>query len=275
MATPYQNISVEGVRQYMAGHQENEYVLIDVRQPDEYTRGHVPGAVLIPLGEISARINELPVDKDVIVYCRSGHRSQAASVFITSQTRVAGTVYNMEGGIMAWNGQLLPDTPNMKVFDLTGSEQSILHRAMDIEKGADLFYTSLRDRYPGIEWAESLGTLAKAEENHAHIFYRYWAEGETNPPGFEEVYRHLVGDIVEGGYSSASLLSYLEEQQGEPCRTILEMALTLEFSAYDLCRNLAHHFRGGRLEEVFNTTSEAEKEHMRQVAQAFSFCESD
>ena len=53
----------------------------------------------------------------------------------------------MTGGILAWDGHLLPAVPNLKVFDLSGSDQEILLRAMDLERGAERFYTALSRRY--------------------------------------------------------------------------------------------------------------------------------
>ena len=53
--------------------------LIDVRQPDEYDAGHVPGAQLIPLGEVGIRAGEVPSDGPVYVICLSGVRSAKAT----------------------------------------------------------------------------------------------------------------------------------------------------------------------------------------------------
>jgi len=64
----YVNISADELREYFAGHHEQDYVLIDVRQVKEYAGGHIPGANLIPLAELSARMAELPCDRDVIFY---------------------------------------------------------------------------------------------------------------------------------------------------------------------------------------------------------------
>ena len=59
-----------------------EFVLVDVRQPEEYEVGHIPGARLIPLGELEERHGELEKDKKIIVYCRSGHRSMGAAILL-------------------------------------------------------------------------------------------------------------------------------------------------------------------------------------------------
>ena len=73
------------------------YVL-DVRNPDEYVAGHVPGAVLIPLPELGDRWEEVP-EGDVLVICRSGARSATAVKALNGAGR---TTVNVAGGTMAW-----------------------------------------------------------------------------------------------------------------------------------------------------------------------------
>ena len=53
--------------------------LLDVREPWEYLAGHVPGATLIPLGELEQRVSEVPRDREVLTICHSGQRSLAAA----------------------------------------------------------------------------------------------------------------------------------------------------------------------------------------------------
>jgi len=79
--------------------------LLDVRQPEEYRRGHIPGAKLIPLGELKRRINELPKTQEIICVCQSGSRSSSA----TRQLAGAGyQVTNLRGGMIAWSRSGLP-----------------------------------------------------------------------------------------------------------------------------------------------------------------------
>ncbi len=74
-------------------------VVIDVRQPDEYAEGHVPGARLIPLAEVPDRLDEVPSDEAVLVICKSGGRSLRAAEFLAGHGR---DVTNVAGGTMAW-----------------------------------------------------------------------------------------------------------------------------------------------------------------------------
>jgi rhodanese-related sulfurtransferase len=80
--------------------------ILDVRQPDEWVEYHVPGATLIPLGELEAHVKQVPQDKDIIVVCRSGNRSQTARDILlkAGHTRVT----SMTGGLKEWRAQGFP-----------------------------------------------------------------------------------------------------------------------------------------------------------------------
>ena len=88
-------IDVETLERYLAAGAP----LIDVRQPDEYGEAHVPGAVLIPLGEVPERVDDVPRDVPVYLICRSGNRSRTASAFLLEQGIDAT---NVAGGMVAW-----------------------------------------------------------------------------------------------------------------------------------------------------------------------------
>ncbi len=73
--------------------------VVDVREPDEYRQGHVPGAQLIPLGVVPLRLHELPRDRPVYVICASGHRSLTAA---QQMARVGVDARSVRGGTKAW-----------------------------------------------------------------------------------------------------------------------------------------------------------------------------
>ena len=80
-------------------------VVVDVREDKEWKQGHVRDAKHIPLGQVGQRASELP-DQPLVVMCRSGNRSATAAV----RLKKAGfdQVYNLSGGIMAWQNAGLP-----------------------------------------------------------------------------------------------------------------------------------------------------------------------
>ncbi len=80
--------------------------ILDVRQPDEWNQVHIPGATLIPLGELSSRLKEVPTDREVVVVCRSGNRSQQGRDILRSAGYTQVT--SMAGGVVQWQAQGLP-----------------------------------------------------------------------------------------------------------------------------------------------------------------------
>ncbi len=78
----------------------DEIVIIDVREPEEFTVGRIPGATLIPLGELAGRTDEVPTDKPVVMVCRSGNRSAQAVQIL--QKAGFTNIHNMTGGMIEW-----------------------------------------------------------------------------------------------------------------------------------------------------------------------------
>lgn len=79
---------------------EKKALFIDVRTPEEYSQGHIPGAILIPLDELDKRVSEVPKDKKVLIICRSGARSAKAN-FLLQEHGFTNTV-SVKGGMSAW-----------------------------------------------------------------------------------------------------------------------------------------------------------------------------
>ncbi len=83
---------------------ETDHFLLDVRTPEEYEEGHLNGAVNIDHSEVARRLDEIPRDKPIVVYCRSDNRSgQAARVLVDNGFT---EVYDIDGGLVAWNTTL-------------------------------------------------------------------------------------------------------------------------------------------------------------------------
>ncbi len=78
----------------------DDVFLLDVREPDEWSAGHPPGAHHVPMMEIPSRAAEVPDDRDVVVVCRVGARSAQVVAFLRQQGY--GNVYNLDGGMYAW-----------------------------------------------------------------------------------------------------------------------------------------------------------------------------
>jgi adenylyltransferase/sulfurtransferase len=97
----------EEVRDRLAG--AAPPLLLDVREPWEVDLGALPGALVMPLGEIPSRWKEIPPDREVVVYCHGGIRSLQAMRFL--RAKGLGRVASLEGGTDAWSTRIDPSLP--------------------------------------------------------------------------------------------------------------------------------------------------------------------
>lgn len=98
---PYQTIKPEQVAELQA----SGAFLIDVRESGEYRSGHAAGAKLMPLGQLSRSLHQVPKERQIIVMCQSGMRSQQAASLLASN---GYQVLNVSGGIVGWRRAGLP-----------------------------------------------------------------------------------------------------------------------------------------------------------------------
>ncbi len=101
------DITVEELKRRMDRHED--IYLLDVRNPEEYQICRIPGSELLPLPELPQRFRELDADRELIVHCKSGVRSQKAVGFLRQQG--FRKVRNLQGGIVAWADRIDPTTP--------------------------------------------------------------------------------------------------------------------------------------------------------------------
>jgi rhodanese-related sulfurtransferase len=97
--TVYMNITAEEAKRIMDS--EEGYMILDVREQDEYDAAHIPGAILIPYTQIEEKADEMLPDKaqQILVYCRSGRRSKIAAEALA---KLGYTNIKEFGGIIDW-----------------------------------------------------------------------------------------------------------------------------------------------------------------------------
>ena len=100
--TQYTDISVQEGKGLI---DRGEVFILDVRTPEEYASGHINGSTLlavqdIPEQELAEKLKEIPKDRKILVYCKSGRRSAEASGILARNG--FAEVYNMKGGITEW-----------------------------------------------------------------------------------------------------------------------------------------------------------------------------
>ncbi len=81
----------------------DDFILLDVRSLPEHEDDYIKGSVLIPLNQLDERFDELPKDKEIVLYCRSGRRSSLAGELLLQKG--FDNIKNLKGGIIAWRAQ--------------------------------------------------------------------------------------------------------------------------------------------------------------------------
>ena len=268
----FESLTAVEFDEYLKNHKEGEYLLIDVRQESEYELGHLPGAKLMPLAEVEARLFSLPAEQDLIFYCHNGGRSQWAASLAGEGEISQKKVYHLMGGLLTHNGRIQPGYPKIRVFERDKSIEHLLRTAMDLEKGAWRFYRHARNKLAEDPIHQTFEQISIAEKGHAKLIYRHLQKFETNPPAFDTLYDGLKGEVLEGGQSFQEACRHLDQLTDKSCPEILDLALAIEYEAYDLYRVMAEKTEHAEARETFLAIAQAEKGHMRALARSIEKC---
>lgn len=101
------DVSVQELKQKIDN--KEDFLLLDIREPFEYDICRLPGAKLIPMGEVPRRLNELDDEREMIIYCHAGVRS--ARVVYWLKQNGFDNAKNLSGGIDAWSCLIDPSVP--------------------------------------------------------------------------------------------------------------------------------------------------------------------
>ncbi|HTP05586.1 MAG TPA: rhodanese-like domain-containing protein [Nitrospirota bacterium] len=235
------------------------YNLVDVRQPAEYEKGHLPGARLIPLAELASRLGEIDPRRPTIVYCRSGNRSRSAVGILLD----AGfkDVFSMGGGISAWNGLMAGGPPDagMAYFSSNEKTDTLIALAWALEEGSRRFYAGLAGSMLDVEGRALFSELTSAEERHkASLLALYHGSGGSGT--IEPLFPGgAAGDVMEGGIRVSEALGWTA---GRDAADILDLSIALESNAYDLYIKMERTVKDDHSKRVFSVLAEEEKRHL-------------
>jgi rhodanese-related sulfurtransferase/rubrerythrin len=257
------SLSVEKLREWMAGRKESDLLLLDVRQPQEYMSGHIPGAALIPLPELIDKAGELDPAVPVLAYCRIGNRSRAAAAFLLSEG--FSRVYSLEGGITAWNGHVATGSYSEGLFLLQGREtaEELIALAAALEEGSRAFYTEAGALTSHAEAKKILNMIAEAEAKHKATVL--------------QAYRSVVGDAAEGTLKEESLQGFMEggvriedaigflKEKGKTLLDIIEVSMQVETNALDLYMKILRAIEDANARTVFGILIKEEKQHLSRL----------
>ncbi|NTW66110.1 MAG: hypothetical protein HGB21_07365, partial [Nitrospirae bacterium] len=234
----------------------------------EYGQGHIPGAALVPLGDLYEREREFDRSRPTVLYCRSGNRSRAAASILLD----AGftNVFSMEGGIQAWSGLVVDGPPEAGMVLFSGREkpEELIALAWSLEEGSRRFYRSMASALEDREAVGLFDGLVRAEDHHQAALVGVYREatGDTAVSAIPEVFflGAVPGEVMEGGMS---VMKALEWVKGKEVNDVLDLSLALESHAFDLYIRMARELAGESAKRVFQVLAAEEKVHLdRMVA---------
>lgn len=259
-----ESLTPDDVRQWIRQRREEDYIILDVRQPKEYEAGHIPGAALIPLPELPHRYREVDGSRPVIVYCRSGNRSRSAVSFLIFQGYKE--VFNMEGGMTAWNG-LVSSGPYKAGLDLLEGRTSleeVVSLAWTLEDGTGLFYRRLAALVSDTEAGQVFLALADMERRHkGRVLEAYRA---VSGKDFDEdvLARDTAKGIMEGGLSVEETISSFESR-GIKLKEAAETAMQAEMNSLDLYIRMGMELSDEAAKGILSELVVEEKAHLERI----------
>lgn len=264
MSQTIEMMASDQVRSYLDKHKPDQYVLLDVRQDMEYENAHIPGAKLIPLGELADRIGELPHGKPLIVYCASGGRSMAAAALLDGQGRTG--IVNMVGGMNAWEGHTAFGPMHLGMISFTGYEtpEDVVRKAYGMEDRLQQFYVMRSDMAEDVERIELFMELAGFEDRHKQTLFRLFSKitGKDDLAQFEKEVQACAEDTVEGGVPIDEFLAEFSEAFDSD-QGVLELAMMIEAQALDYYLRCAQRAKSEEISDVLQLLAREEKAHLK------------
>ena len=259
--TPVKSMTPQQARDLVRDTPVEALTLLDVRQPKEYEQGHIPGAKLIPLPDLSERLDEIDPKKKTVVYCAIGGRSRVAAQMLTGKG--LEDVYNLSGGIKAWNGEtaLLGEEKGLDLFTGNESPEETLLVAYSLEAGLRDFYVTKADKVESTDTKRLFQQLSEIETKHQERIIEEYGRISDPSPTKLEFEERLVPGVLEGGLTTEEYSSRFRPNM-ESAMDIVDIAMSIEAQALDLYMRAADRVSHAQSKEALNQMANEERTHL-------------
>jgi len=254
------SISTADAKSYVESSTTDTYQLLDVRQPDEFMKQHLPGALLLPLNDLLAGKVVLDKKKPTLVYCKNGERSLAASQWMMNDD--FKDVRHILGGIDDWLGKKAFGhyELNLNLLKQDTEFSDAISMAFAMEEGLRLFYMELARETNDETFKKLYRKLASFEVEHKSDLSKKYLSIE----GKELIQKEIEGrhsQITEGG-GSADITLIKSLAGTEDAVEIFGLALAFEIQAFDFYVRLSRHTVRPEVKTFFLEMADAEKMHL-------------
>ena len=262
--TPVKSMDVGQAREYVQKKPPEELTLLDVRQPNEYEAGHIPGARLIPLPDILSRLDEIDSNKTTVVYCAVGGRSRVAAQMIAAQG--FSEVYNLSGGFKAWKGEAAfgAEEKGLELFTGNESVEETLVVAYSLEEGLRSFYLEMQAKVKNSNARNLFKKLSEIEVKHQERVLEEYRKITASSITREEFEKKVVVSTLEGGLTTEEYTT-LFHPNWESVTDIIEVAMSIEAQALDLYLRASERSDEPQSQKVLRQIADEERTHLAQL----------
>lgn len=266
--TPVKSFNAGEAKSFMNTKPGDAFTLLDVRQPEEYEAGHIPGAKLIPLADLGSRIDELAVGKPTIVYCAIGGRSRVAAQMLAGKG--FKEIYNLSGGIKAWHSGAAfgPEDLGIDLFSGSESPEEALIVAYSLEEGLRDFYLSMVDKVTDEKSSRLFKKLAEIEMKHQDRIFSEYLEISGTSISRDEFSEKIVTPAMEGGLTTEEYLARYRLDL-EVVTEVISMAMAIEGQALDLYQRASEMIATGKSKTMLLAIADEERAHLQQLGKLF------
>lgn len=262
--TPVQSMDTGHARKLISETPRDDLSIIDVRQPGEYEQGHIPGAKLIPVGELDSRLSEIDKDKPALVYCAIGGRSRVAAQLMAGKG--FSRVINLSGGFKAWNGEAAvgPQEQGLELFSGNEPIDQTLAMAYSIEDGLRDFYLSMAKKVNNPRAAVLFEKLAAIEVKHQDRIYQAYTAMADPPMARDRFISDRVGKVVEGGMTTEEYIAMFSPDM-ESVADIIGLAISIEAQALDLYSRASEKVDSVEGKKALAQLADEERAHINEL----------
>jgi rhodanese-related sulfurtransferase/rubrerythrin len=266
--TPVKSLDAPAAKDYMNRAAADAFVLLDVRQPEEYEAEHLPGAKLIPLADLGARLSELDPEKPAIVYCAIGGRSRVASQVLAGKG--FKEVFNLSGGIKAWNSEKAVGPQDLGLDLFTGKEspEETLLVAYGLEEGLRRFYESMAPRVTNENARKLFARLSTIEVKHQDRIFSEYLRATGVEVSREDFAKKTFAPAMEGGLTTEDYIRRYQPNLENPAE-VISLAMAIEGQALDLYQRAADRAKTAQSRDSLMQIAGEERSHLEQLGKLF------
>lgn len=264
--TPVQSITNHEAHNLINSTPQDNLVLLDVRQESEYVAAHLPGATLLPLGELDQKYHQIDPSKTIIVYCAVGGRSRVGAQMLSAKGYEH--LYNLNGGINSWENEIAvgPHDAGLELYDSINSVEEAIVIGFGVEQGLREFYLKAAKSVTEGQARDLFLLLADIEIKHQNKLLEIYISTTGATATYDDFARKIVEPAMEGGISTDQYIELYNPDFNSEF-DILSMAMSIEAQALDLYTRAANLAEDSTVKKALFQIASEEKIHLSKLAE--------